>query len=53
MPLAPTLKLALPPDVTVWLCGGVVIVGATIGTFTVNVAGLLVTDPEEFVTTTV
>jgi hypothetical protein len=39
--------------VTVWLAGGVVIVGATGATLTVNIAAALVTVPALLVTTTV
>ena len=50
--MAATLKEAVWPAVTVWLAGGVVIVGATGAGFTVSVAALLVTVPAVFVTTT-
>jgi hypothetical protein len=48
--VAVTLKVAVSPTVTVWLAGGVVIVGAVL---TVNVAGVLVTVPPALVTVTV
>jgi hypothetical protein len=50
MPLATTLKVAVLPTFTVWLAGGVVIVG---GVFTVKVAGPPVAAPAELVTVTV
>jgi hypothetical protein len=45
------VNVAVCPAVTVWLVGGVVIVGATSAGFTVNVAALLVSVPAVFVTT--
>jgi hypothetical protein len=45
--------VAVCPTVTVWLCGCVVIVGATTAAFTVRVAALLVTLPAVLVTVTV
>ena len=50
IPAATTLKDAVCPAVTVWLAGGVVIVGAVV---TVKVAGALVTVPAALVTVTV
>ena len=58
VPVAVTLKVAVCPTVTVWLAGGVVITGAFGFTVvppaaTVRVAGVLVTEPDAFVTVTV
>jgi hypothetical protein len=54
VPAAVTLKVAVCPAVTVWLAGGVVIVGTVRATVvTVNVAGVLVTVPSAFATVTV
>ena len=43
------MKLAVPPVVTVWLDGCVVIAGATVAAFTVRTAPVLVAVPAEFV----
>jgi hypothetical protein len=48
--MATTLKVAVCPTITVWLAGGVVMVG---GVFTVSVAWPLVADPATLVTVTV
>ena len=49
MPVAATMKVAVCPEVAVWLTGCVVMAG---GKFTVSVAALLVTVPVLFVTAT-
>jgi hypothetical protein len=46
------VNVAVCPAVTVWLAGGVVIVGATGAGFTVSVAVALVTVPAVLLTTT-
>ena len=53
MPLAAAVNVTEAPVNTVWLAGCVVIVGATVGTLTVNTAPLLVAEPAELVATTV
>ena len=53
MPVAVTLKLAVPPTATVWLAGCDVMVGAVVVVVTVSVAVALVTAPAEFETVTV
>jgi hypothetical protein len=45
VPVAPTVKVAVWPAVTVWLAGCDVIEGATAVAVTVSVAGLLVMLP--------
>jgi hypothetical protein len=52
VPVATTVKLAVCPAVTVWLAGGVVIVGTTAAALTVSVAAALVTVPAVLLTTT-
>jgi hypothetical protein len=47
------VNVAICPAVTVWLAGGVVIVGATDAGFTVSVAAALVTVPAVLLTATV
>ena len=51
MPVATTVKVAAFPAVTVALAGCVPMVGGA--GFTVSVAALLVTEPEELLTVTV
>ena len=53
MPAAATEKVAVWPEVTVWLAGCVVIDGATAPAFTVSMAALLVAVPAVLLTTTV
>ena len=47
------MKDAVPPAVTAWLDGCVVIAGATAAAFTVRTAPVLVAEPAEFVATAV
>ena len=51
MPLATIVKMTFAPAVTDWLAGCVVIVGAMMAGFTVNVAALLVAEPATLETT--
>jgi hypothetical protein len=53
VPLAAAVNATETPVTTVWLAGCVVIVGATVATFTVKTAPLLVAEPAELVATTV
>ncbi len=53
MPVATTLNVAVAPTVTVWLCGCVVMVGATAAAVTVSVAAVLVLLPATLETVTV
>jgi len=53
VPFATTLNVTLPPAVTVWFAGCVLIVGALEAALTVSVATFEVTLPAVFVTTTV
>jgi len=53
VPEATTLKVAVAPTVTLWFCGWVVIVGATVKAVTVSVAALLVWLPATLLTVTV
>jgi hypothetical protein len=50
--VAAALNVAVWPAVTVWLAGGVVIVGTTAAALTVSVAAGLVTVPVVLLTTT-
>jgi hypothetical protein len=52
VPVAATVNVAVCPAVTVWLAGGVVMVGATGAGFTVSVAAALVTVPAVLLTAT-
>ena len=52
VPVADTLKVAVSPTLTVWLCGCEVIVGAPVTALTVSVAETLVTAPTVFDTVT-
>ena len=52
MPVAVTLNVAVWPAVTVRFTGCVVIAGATAAALTVSVAGPLVAEPAELLTTT-
>jgi hypothetical protein len=51
-PVAAAVIVTLPPTVTVWLTGCVVIVGAAGAPVTVRVAAVLVAVPTEFVAIT-
>ena len=53
LPEAATVKDAVPPVVTVWFDGCVVIAGATAEAETVRTAPVLVAEPAEFVATAV
>jgi hypothetical protein len=52
-PEAATVKVTELPAAAAWLAGCVVMTGALVAALTVSVAELLVTEPTEFVATTV